>query len=194
MLIVFEGIDGAGKTTQVDILLDKLRKQGEEVSFYQYPSKKERSKKIYDHLLEKTKLTADQLLTLYLDDIYYDQQELKNKTKDEIIILSRYIFSTIAYQGIKLGMEYIIKEVEKRNFLKPDIVFLLDIPAEEGLRRKKGGEHIFEKDLEFQEKVRQNLLNLYKSHYFASHWVFLDGERAVKDIYKVIEQNIKIYK
>jgi dTMP kinase len=104
--------------------------------------------------------------------------------QDQIVILDRYIISTMAYQGLNFEIEDLYGLNE--NFLRPDITFFIDIDPEIGLKRKEGEKELFEK-LDLQKKIRDNYfksIDLLKT----KNWpiVYLDGSKEVDFIHQEI--------
>ncbi len=121
MLIVFEGIDGSGKETQINFLKQKFG-----FAHFKYPTRNFGI--LNDYLEKKVKLSSKSLFHLFLADIADEQEKISDsQSKNKITILDRYVFSTIAYEvdGINYGNAK--KIVEASNFIKPDLVIYLDL-------------------------------------------------------------------
>jgi dTMP kinase len=138
LLIVFEGIDGAGKSTQAKLLYERLKKAGFKAVLSKEPTEGEWGQKL-KKLIEKGRrsITPQEELEWFTKD----RQQHVEKTitpglnEKKIIILDRYYFSTIAYQGA-LGFDP--EEIERRNLEfapQPDLLFLIEITPHLGLRR-----------------------------------------------------------
>jgi dTMP kinase len=159
VLIVFEGIDGAGKSTQAEILVEKLGEQGYSVVYFREPSDSKWGREIKRKAQHADSLTPQEELELFQRD---REENVKNNLKPslerkEIIILDRYYFSTIAYQGAK-GIDP--ESIRKRNetfAVRPDLVFIMDVAAGVGLERIEDREQkdmLFERE-DYLAKVRQ---------------------------------------
>jgi len=138
VLIVFEGIDGAGKSTQAKLLFEELAKAGFETIFSREPTDGEWGRKLQG-LIQNGRDDIDPREELEL--FVRDRREHVEKVispglnAKKIVILDRYYFSTIAYQGA-LGLD--CEEIERRNTEfapPPDILFLVQIPPASGIRR-----------------------------------------------------------
>ncbi len=186
VLIVFEGIDGAGKSTQAEILLKKLDERGYPVVYYREPSKSKWGKEIRRKAQFADSLTPHEELELFQRD---REENVKNNLrpsleKKKVIVLDRYYFSTVAYQGAK-GIDP--ESIRKRNeafAVRPDLVFILDVAAGEGLERiEERGEKdmLFERE-EYLVKVRQ-LFNSFRG----KNIYHIDGTRPIAHIAKQIE-------
>ncbi|MFC2170072.1 dTMP kinase, partial [Acidobacteriota bacterium] len=160
ILIVFEGIDGVGKTTQALILLNRLQERGIEAVYFREPSNSKWGRKIKEKAAFADSITPEEELDLFQKD---RKENLKRNLKpvlkeNKVIILDRYYFSTIAYQGAKGIDPAKIREINEKFALKPDLVFILDIEVEKGLRRIEEGREkrdmLFERE-EYLVKVRE---------------------------------------
>jgi len=139
ILIVFDGIDGAGKTTQVRLLEDALTAIGENVIVSKEPTDGQWGKKLRESALNGRMPFAEELEAF----IHDRQDHLNNKIipaleSGSIVILDRYFYSTIAYQGILVG-DY--KEIEARirhEVVVPDVAFWMDLPSDLAVSRVRG--------------------------------------------------------
>ncbi|MBI4639991.1 MAG: dTMP kinase [Candidatus Tectomicrobia bacterium] len=138
MLIAFEGIDGAGKTTQARKLAENLTTQRFDVISLREPTSGIWGQKIRMMTSETRKaITPEEELDLFIKDRQEDvEQNIKPAlAQKKIVIIDRYYFSSIAYQGA-LGIDPL--EIQACNELfapLPETVFLLDIAPEAGLMR-----------------------------------------------------------
>ena len=180
MLIAIEGIDGAGKTTIVKFLKDKLKERGYDVVTFKEPTDSEWGSKIRQAFRDHSPKPEDEL-ELFLRDREWDVKHniLPALKAGKIVIMDRYYYSTIAYQGARgIDPEFIRKLNEK--FPKPDLVIILDVKPETALERiKKRGDrpNRFE-DLEYLKRVRKIFLSL------KNNIVIIDAERPLKDVLK----------
>ncbi|MFH2106644.1 MAG: dTMP kinase, partial [Candidatus Micrarchaeota archaeon] len=211
MIVVIEGIDGCGKDTQIELLRKEMK-----FEYFKYPTKD--NQEIKDYLEKKGRWSSGankqgnenmfldkegmEIMRLFLDDIYAEQKKLAEASKKGLVIVDRYVFSTIAYQAEKigsgiarihnartmgkanfgndaefakrapklvtetiarsmsLGINSIERDIDNRQFIKPNKVILLDIPSSISFERKKRQKQLdrHEADKEFLERVRQNFL------------------------------------
>jgi dTMP kinase len=150
-LVVFEGIDGAGKTTQANLLFEDLKRRGFDVVL-----SKEPTDSIYGRKIKKL-ANAERDLTrpleeyqLFVNDrkIHVENVIKPALARKQIVILDRYYLSTIAYQGA-LGLDPNKIRTENEAFAPiPEIVFLLKVPPRVGIRRI--------------QKIRNEDLNLFE--------------------------------
>jgi len=126
----------------------------------------------------------------HVEDII--KPKLSLKTNDGIVICDRYIYSTVAYQGYGRGLDIdLINEANRiaTQGIEPDIVILLDISAEEGLRRilrrKKDLKDYFDdKEISFHNKVREGYLAQAKND--PDRWLVIDATLSRKEIRQII--------
>jgi len=185
-LIVFEGVEGCGKTTQLRRLRDWLSESGwcqffreqiqaEPVMVTREPGGTNLGVELRRLLLERGRETAIQEraeLLLYAADRVQHVEELlrPNLLKGVVILCDRFTDSTIAYQGYGRGLNLsLISHLNDiaTNGLKSDLTVWLDIDVEIGLARKrKQGEITLmeEADLAFHHRVQQGFTELAKAH------------------------------
>ncbi len=125
-----------------------------------------------------------------VDDVIYPSLE-----KRKIVICSRYAPSSVAYQGYGRGLDIsLIEEANKiaTRGLRPDLIFLLDMPPEEGLRRKysagKRGPY-GEKEIVFQGRVREGYRKMAADD--PQTWVIIDGTQPMPRIRDLIWRRVQ---
>ncbi len=189
-LICLEGIDGSGKETQLGLVLKMLK--GKRVSVYKYPDRRSAFGEIIDRFLKKKiELSPLSQFMVYMLDIAKDQCEIEKKLKEgEIVLLGRYVFSTIAYQCSKgIPFERGAEIIEEMNFMKPNLVLLLDIlpdvSMERKSRQKKMDRH--EEDVELLRKVRENYLKLCERKFLADKWVKVDADAKPSEVFEIVK-------
>ncbi len=159
VLIVFEGIDGAGKSTQAEILLKKLRERDYPVVYYCEPSDSKWGREIKRKAQYADSLTPQEELELFQRDREENvRAHLKpSLERKEVIILDRYYFSTMAYQGAKGIDPESIRERNETFAVKPDLVFILDVEPDRGLERiaDRGQKDLLFEREDYLAKVRQ---------------------------------------
>ena len=127
ILIAIEGIDGAGKTTQVQLLGQALQTVGEEPVLSKEPTDGRWGQKIRESA-PNGRLPLGRELVAFIKDRRDHARETINPSLAEghIVVLDRYFYSTIAYQGARGADRQELVERMKKEFPLPDIVFLLD--------------------------------------------------------------------
>ncbi len=192
ILIVLEGIDGAGKTTQAKILEEKLQQKGYEVVYFQEPSRGKWGCLIKEKAKFPDSLSPQQELELFQKDRRENVEKNLKPTlaKKKIIILDRYYFSTIAYQGAKgLDPDW-IRALNEEFAVRPDLVFILDVAAGKGLKRienRKKKDKLFERE-EYLVKVREIFKSLK-----GENIIHLNGEKTQEEISGDIEKIVFDY-
>jgi dTMP kinase len=160
--IVFEGIDGSGKSTVSKMFVHYLLNKGYNVLFTKEPYTQQ-----IDELIRKNQ-TNKTLLFLFLADRSIHIEYLKKQNVD-FIVSDRSFYSTICYQGYGacMDIEFVTKlnEFVVEDFL-PNIVFYLDCAPETALSRIKKLDAIEHKHLTFFKKVREGYLELAKKYNF----------------------------
>ncbi len=177
ILIVLEGIDGAGKSTQARRLLKRLRGLGLDAVSFREPSRGKWGRQIKKLAKVPGSVLPEEELALFVRD--REENVAKNLkpalAAGKIIVLDRYYFSTIAYQGAKGLDPDRIRRLNERIAVKPDLVFILDIGAAPGLARihsRKRKDLLFERE-RYLRKVRSIFRGL-KGRTF----VHLDASRS----------------
>ena len=163
-LIVFEGIDGTGKTTQALKLVEALEEAGHRAVYFREPSDSVWGKKIREMAVREDSLTPEEEYALFLNDRRENvRKNLKPSVeKGHIVVLDRYYFSTMAYQGAKGISVEKIKEENEAFALRPDLVLIFDLDPEQGLGRigdRENRDVLFERE-DYLKKVREIFLNL----------------------------------
>ena len=161
LLIVFEGIDGSGKTTLSKMFYSYIKEKGYEAVWLSEPSDSEWGKKIRELAVSMEKIPIEDELKYFIEDRKWDVREnilpaLKNNKN---VILDRYYFSTACYQGARgFDMEKIIQE-NLQFAPQPDVTFVIDVDVNTALERisqnRDSKVKLFEKK-EFLQKVREN--------------------------------------
>src|SRR5439155_10296160 len=136
LLIAIEGIDGAGKTTQGQLLEGLLQSRG-----YEVVRTKEPTKGKWGTLLRETANSERLPPEEELDAFVSDRREhvktviLPNLEAGKIVVVDRYYFSTVAYQGARgMDVEEILR-INEQFAPEPDILILIDVEPELGIKR-----------------------------------------------------------
>ncbi len=181
VLIVLEGIDGGGKTSQAKELLEILRGQGFGAVYFREPSDSSWGKTIREKALENDSLTPEEELALFQND---RRENVEKNLRPalaarRIVILDRYYFSTMAYQGAKGLDPDQIRETNEGFAVLPDLVFILDVDPARGLKRTEGRQQrdlLFERE-DYLVKVRAIFQGLEGDEFF-----HLDALRPMEDV------------
>ena len=189
LLIVFEGIDGSGKTTQAKTLLRGLRARGIAAVFFREPTGGRWGREIRRKALRRDSLTPGEELELFVKDRREDVAKNLGPAlaAGNVVVLDRYYLSTIAYQGAKGLDPGRILRMNETFAPKPDLVFILDVEAGTGLSRigdRKRKEELFERE-DYLDKVRE-LFNGFRGRKI----IHIDGTGDRKTISTVILEKV----
>jgi dTMP kinase len=189
-LIVFEGIDGSGKSTQIKLLQDYLKNSNQDFFIHKYPTAK--AKKIKDFINFKLELSEDEAFFEYIQDIASEQKIIEKELENAFVICDRYVISTLAYQSIQAPLDKRIQQAQAFKIRPPDLIFWLDIEPKAALERKLKNKLAdrFESDLAKLNKIRQNYSNLYQIRYMTKNWIKLDALEDKKKIFSAIKSTI----
>lgn len=175
IFITLEGVEGCGKSTQIELLNAKLRDAGAKTLVTREPGGTEAGAAIRKILLDPATGELDPLTELMLFSAARRElvQKVIRPALDEgrVVICDRFADSTTAYQGHARGMDPATVEGMAREVcggVWPDRTIVLDIPVEEGLKRAIGRNDISannesrfeEESLAFHERVRQGFLKI----------------------------------
>lgn len=192
LFIVFEGIDGSGKSTQCDLLFDHVRSSGLPAVRLAEPTGGEWGRRVREMLSEKEMAPAEEQMRLFLMDRKDDAEKNIAPALDggKIIIMDRYYFSNAAYQGAAgIDPERIIAENRAMRFPEPDRVYFIDIPPDVAIRRVSGRsgkrEEVFEKE-SFLKKVRDIFLSIADERF-----LIIDGTKKVEEIGIIIKEDFE---
>lgn len=189
-LIVFEGIDGSGKSTQVQLLSKKLREQ--QVPFY---ATMEPTNSLVGSLIRQlltgrmhadpkviaALFTADRLDHL-LNDVDGIVQMIEKGTT---VIMDRYYFSSYAYQSVDVPMDWVIQaNALSSGILRPKVNIFLDVNVDDALERITNNRHQTEL---FEEKtrliqVRERYMEAFERLQDTENVVIVDGGQPPEDV------------
>ena len=139
MFIVLEGIDGTGKSTQVQLLADWFVSQGREVVTSREPTDGPWGRKLRESAATG-RGTAEEEFEMFLRDRRQHVEELifPSLESGKVVILDRYYFSTMAYQGARGIDPSIIRRQNEEFAPRPDHLFILDLEIDDALARIGG--------------------------------------------------------
>ena len=186
LFITFEGGDGAGKSTQVELLAAALRKRGLEVVTTREPGGTELGVLLREALLHGGEVAPRAEALLFAADRaqHVAAKIVPAMQRGDVVISDRYIDSSLAYQGAArdLDMEQ-VREISLWAVagLLPQLTVLLDVPVASGFERV-GGEHdrMEAAGVAFHERVREGFLQLAADE--PERFMVLDGRAPIADI------------
>ena len=185
-LIVFEGIDSSGKSTQARRLVERLEKAGTLVVTTREPGGTPIAESVRRILLEKRHRELLPLSELLLFIVSRAQNThdviLPALREGKTVVASRYRMSSEAFQGYGRGID--LDLIRTLNDLATagqlaDVTFLVDVPVEVAARRKQDRDRIEEESLDFHRRVRCGFLELAEND---PATIVLDGTRSPEQI------------
>ena len=188
--IVFEGIDGAGKTTQIELLERCLKEQGRRVYRTAEPTESVTGGLLRDALAGISKRTACEMAALFtLDRIFHNVNPVHGIEKmlaDGIdVICDRYYYSTLAYQGSEIAGDWAFDmNLNCPEIRRPDVCLFLDLTPEQSMARISKGrvtQEIYE-TREKLEQVRQKFYSVFERLGKDEHIVIVDASRSIEEI------------
>ncbi len=197
LFITFEGGEGCGKSTQARALYNRLSELAFPALLTHEPGGTTLGKKLRRWLKWAEGSDISPLTELLLFNAsraqLIDEIIKPNLEKGKTVICDRYADSTIAYQsygrGLDLEMVTTVNNTATRG-LKPDLTILLDIPAEQGLARKKNRsqDRFEQEDIAFHQRVREGYLKLAAND--PQHWLVIDATQSRKKVGEIIWQRV----
>ncbi|MGC8662611.1 MAG: dTMP kinase [Candidatus Micrarchaeia archaeon] len=191
LFVVFEGLDGAGSTTQASLLESYLRKE-KKVLLTKEPTSGIVGGLIRATLQGDLSISSETLQLLFAADrSYHLKKEIEPAlAKDYVVISDRYFFSSLAY-GVSSGLDkgWLVKINEK--FRLPDVSIFIDVNPEVCIKRisnNRFAAELFEKE-ESLKKVRWEYMTLSKEYNFN----IVDGEGSIEVTHKKVLEIIKKY-
>ena len=202
MIISFEGPDGSGKSTQAEILYNKLKDLGLKVKLFHFPRYESPIGKLIGNVLQDEAVNVDftALQMLYAADQTDFKNELDELLKDGYtIILDRYNLSTVAYYIAKTNcsIKYGINTVGdwQKNIKSPDVTFIFDSKQKITERREEDTLDKFEKDNSIMNNINSVYLSLYnhlKDNDDVSYYL-LDASLSIEKLSKIIRKHFMIF-
>lgn len=186
--IVFEGLDGSGKSTQINMLRDKLKLMGRKVYVTAEPTNSATGGLIRDTLSNNYKREASELASLFLTDrishnvnpVWGIKKFLQEGTD---IICDRYYYSSFAYQGLGTDLNWIIDmNLNCPQIVKPDLCIFLDVDPQKCKRRvdrERAHLEIFENDEKIMEQTRMQFFEVFKKLNTTENIRIIDANRPI---------------
>lgn len=189
-IIVFEGIDKAGKTTQAKLLEKKLGSKCVRIDFpdYSTPIGKE-----IRQFLDGKRNYPDQVKMMLLSANRWEKKgEIEKKvSKGTTVIMNRYYQSNLVY-GISKGLKLDWLLSLDKGLPKADLVIVIDIHSKTLVSRSKNVVDTFEKDLELIRRVKKNYRILANKF----NWRTVEGEKSVDEVHgqvlRIVRKFVKI--
>lgn len=191
MFIVFEGLDGSGKSTQINMLKDKLKLMGRKVYVTAEPTNSATGGLIRDTLSNNYKREPSELASLFLTDRIshnvnpvWGIQKFLNEGTD--IICDRYYYSSFAYQGLGTDLQWIMDmNLNCPQIIKPDLCIYLDVNPQKCKHRvdnERAHLEIFENDEKIMEQTRMQFFEVFKKLNSNENIRIIDANRPINVI------------
>lgn len=198
LFISIEGVEGAGKSTQIRLLAEFLQEQGYDVTITREPGGTVLAERIRGLLLETDGETIEPLTELFLYQAARAQHVhaviLPALARGAVVLCDRYVDSTSAYQGA--GRQIPSEIIDRLNRMAagkawPDMTFLLDMPAASGLQRARdrgSTDRMMAETLAFHQRIRDKFLELAQQE--PNRITIMDGTRSIDAIQAELRERV----
>ena len=198
LFITFEGIDGCGKSTQIDFLAKRFTKMKKPVVKTEEPGGTAGSNEIRKILLRENNfqwsVETEALLFMAARNDHVEKVIKPSINNNKIVICDRFMDSTLVYQGMRSSQA---KQFSLTLFeliaINPDITFLIDMEPEIALKRalsRSTEEDRFENyGISFQRELRKNFLDIAHKH--RDRIRIIDGDQSPEDVAAQINESIE---
>ena len=198
LFITFEGADGCGKTTQLNLLAEYLKNRGREVILTREPGGKGLGEKVREILLNYDGEVSDRCESfLFLADRAQNIDIIVNPAVNDgkIVLCDRHIDSTVAYQGFGRGLD--IERIKMLNTIatngrKPDLTIVFDIDVENSMKRVGNQKDRMESaGIEFHNRDRNGYLQIVKEE--PERIKVVDASQSIEKVFEDVKKIIHKY-
>ncbi|CAK6956269.1 thymidylate kinase [Scomber scombrus] len=184
-LIVLEGVDRAGKTTQCNKLVQTLQQSGQPVEMMRFPDRSTTIGQLISSYLEKKSDLEDHTVHLLFSANRWELVPLMKKKLEQgtTLVVDRYAFSGAAFTSAKPGFCLDWCKQPDVGLPKPDLVMFLQLSPAEAALRGQFGEERYETSV-FQKAVQQKFEQLMKDS--SVNWQVIDASQSVEDVHENI--------
>jgi dTMP kinase len=196
VFVTFEGIDGSGKTTQAEALVEALRGEGRSVVSTREPGGTELGERIRELVLDGPNVSGWSEAALFaaaraqlVEEVIYPA--LRDGAD---VVCDRYLDSSLAYQGLArgLGVDRVLElNLQATRGLLPDRTFLVVLDPEEAARRTRRPDRIEQEGLAFQREVDRAYREL--AQLFPNRITTLDGTRSASELAKEVRDELRAF-
>lgn len=199
--IAFEGIDGSGKSTQIQYLMEKLK----ENNIYYYttmePTDSPIGSLIHQIMMGRIKTDNKVIAALFvadrLDHLLNDINGLKAKIDEGTTVISdRYYFSSYAYHSVDMPMKWVIQANDQcKRILQPTVTVFIDVDPDvaiERIAKNRFHQELFEKKSRLV-KVREKYFEAFKRERDNENIIVVDGNKQPAEIADEIWKKVQIY-
>ncbi len=190
----FEGIEGVGKSTQINLLKNYLEENGHSTEIVREPGSTVTGESIRSILLDsKENLSSEtELLLMFAARAQLISEKVSNSNSD-VVLFDRFYDASVAYQGFgrNLSIDFINNLIEFSNCPEPNLTFLLDISVKDGFGRKVNDikDRIESSGNEFFEKVRNGYLEIANNN--QNRIKIINAKQSIDDIHNSIISHVK---
>ena len=188
--IVFEGIDGSGKGTQINLLVSEMKRQGRTVYQTAEPTNSVTGGILRDALGGFTDRNAHELSAMFLLDRIFHNSNKINGIKQFLekgvdVVCDRYYYSSFAYQGIDADLKWVMDmNLNCKEILKPDLCIFLDIDSkssDERIAKNRLEREIYE-EKSVQEKIRKRFFEVFGLLKDSENVKIVDASRSINEV------------
>lgn len=198
--IVFEGIDGAGKTTQIKLLVSRLESLGISCHITAEPTEYPSGKKIREALSGRLKVTPLEMAEMFANDrAIHNTYELDGintqLSRGKVVISDRYYYSSLAYQGTVLGYDTVAAlNLDNENIRRPDLCIFLDLTPEKSLERIGARADVpteIYENYEYLEKTRKTFFDTFERlRSRGENIIIIDAYGSIEDVAQKISDAV----
>ncbi len=197
--IVFEGIDGAGKTTQINLLANYLRQQGRAVYCTAEPTESVSGGLLRDALSGATRRTICEMAAMFVFDRINHNVNPVNGIQKMLaegfdVICDRYYYSSLAYQGSGTDPEWVGNmNLNCPEIMRPDVCIFLDLTPEQSMariNRNRATQEIYENE-EKLTQVRNQFYRVFEDLKDRDNIQVVNAYRPVEEIHQDIVALVK---
>jgi dTMP kinase len=199
MFITFEGTEGCGKSTQIDLLAGRLRRKGFDVVKTREPGGTGVGEALRDLILRKgvhVLPVAELLVFMAIRAQHVEELILPALSTGKIVLCDRFSDATIAYQGYGRGLDLdtilTLNRLATKG-LTPDLTILIDCDVATGLRRRAADspqlDRFEDERIAFHESIRSGYRALAEAE--PARFLIVDGEKGIDEIRVLIERKVE---
>lgn len=200
--ITFEGGEGAGKSTQIRLLAERLRQEGHEVLVTREPGGSPGAEAVRHVLLsgaaEPFGPTLEAILFAAARSDHVEQVIRPAIARGAVVLCDRFVDSSRVYQGVTGGLDAEFMATLERvtvNGVMPDLTIILDIDPKEGLRRaaerrgEEGADRFEKETLEIHRKRREAFLEIARNE--PERCVVVDANQATEAVFLAVAEAVE---